>query len=77
MDPNADRPYLVLYPLQDLDFLQSPEFAGKHIVHCKEWITDWSAISNDHESLPGSKSIFDVANFDIRYVIVAGLACRS
>jgi len=28
IDPSADRPYLAVYPLADLDFLQSPDFAA-------------------------------------------------
>lgn len=28
LDPAAERPYLALYPLNDIGFLQSPEFKG-------------------------------------------------
>lgn len=28
IDPSNERPYLALYPLEDLDFLQTDEFKG-------------------------------------------------
>lgn len=29
LDPKEDRPYLALYPLEDLDFLATDEFKGQ------------------------------------------------
>ncbi|OQN98122.1 hypothetical protein B0A48_15954 [Cryoendolithus antarcticus] len=52
LDPNQDRPYLALYPLEDLDYLNSDEFR---------------AIPVHDDKLPGSGAIFDVASFDTRY----------
>ncbi|KAK6429258.1 hypothetical protein LTR95_014592 [Oleoguttula sp. CCFEE 5521] len=52
LDPNQDRPYLALYPLEDLDYLNSDEF---------------KAIPVHDDNLPGSGAIFDVASFDTRY----------
>jgi len=47
------RPYLALYPLKDVSFLQTDEF---------------KSIPVHHEMLPGpSHAIFDVADFDTRY----------
>lgn len=48
-----DRPYLALYPLKDVAFLDSAEF---------------KAIPVHSDVLPvDSKCIFDLANFDTRY----------
>lgn len=32
INPDDERPYLALYPLEDLDFLQTPEFKGSLVV---------------------------------------------
>ena len=51
-DPSAERPYLALYPLASIEFLQTDEF---------------NSIPNNHHSLPGpSQLIFDFVNFDTR-----------
>ena len=53
MDPAAERPYLALYPLEDLGFLQTDEF---------------KAVPVHHETVPApSHAIFDVTDFDTRY----------
>ncbi|KAK3627945.1 hypothetical protein LTR56_018935 [Elasticomyces elasticus] len=52
IDPKSERPYLALYPLGDLDFLQTDEFRS---------------IPVHHDSIPGSHAIFDFADFDTRY----------
>nr|OQO26167.1 hypothetical protein B0A51_03886 [Rachicladosporium sp. CCFEE 5018] len=52
LDPEQDRPYLALYPLEDLDFLNSDEF---------------KAIPVHDDKLPGSGQIFTLADFDTRY----------
>ena len=53
MDPAAERPYLALYPLKSLDFLETDEF---------------KSIPVHHDTVPApSHSIFDVADFDTRY----------
>ncbi|KXJ97265.1 hypothetical protein Micbo1qcDRAFT_229974 [Microdochium bolleyi] len=46
------RPYLHLYPLQDIGFLRTPEFAG---------------ISVTSDMLPGSGLVYDLVDFDVRY----------
>jgi hypothetical protein len=48
----VERPYLALYPLQDVQHLDSKEF---------------HAIPHTSELLPDSGTIFDLVNFDIRY----------
>lgn len=49
----VERPYLAVYPVRDVDFLQSDEF---------------KSIPVHDGSLPGeSKCIFDLADFDTRY----------
>ncbi|KAH7040941.1 uncharacterized protein B0I36DRAFT_379798 [Microdochium trichocladiopsis] len=52
--PKEDRarPYLHVYPLQDLGFLLTPEFAK---------------IAVTSEMLPGSKLVYDLVDFDVRY----------
>ncbi|KAK4891375.1 hypothetical protein LTR27_010029 [Elasticomyces elasticus] len=52
IDPKAERQYLALYPLEDLDFLQTDEFYS---------------IPVHHDSIPGSHAIFDFGDFDTRY----------
>ncbi|KAK6439645.1 hypothetical protein LTR95_004139 [Oleoguttula sp. CCFEE 5521] len=52
LDPKQDRPYLALYPLEDLEFLNSDEF---------------KAIPVHDDNLPGSGQIFTLADFDTRY----------
>ncbi|KXL44410.1 hypothetical protein M433DRAFT_155048 [Acidomyces richmondensis BFW] len=52
IEPAGERPYLAMYPLEDLDFLQTDEF---------------KAIPVHDEQLPGSHAIFDFADFDTRY----------
>jgi len=52
-DKSVDRPYLALYPLEDIDFLQTAAF---------------KSISVESPLLPGSGKIFDVADFDVRYL---------
>jgi hypothetical protein len=53
LDPAAERPYLALYPLKSLDFLETDEF---------------KSIPVHHDTVPApSHSIFDVADFDTRY----------
>ncbi|TKA74995.1 hypothetical protein B0A55_02649 [Friedmanniomyces simplex] len=52
VDEKSERPYLALYPLEDLDFLETDEF---------------KAIPVHDDSLPGSHAIFDFADFDTRY----------
>lgn len=47
------RPYLSLYPMEDLGVLNTPEFA---------------AISVKSDMLPGSQLIYDMADFDVRYL---------
>jgi hypothetical protein len=51
---HSDRPYLALYPLADVDFLESQEF---HSIPVKS------------ELLPKSGSSFDVASFDARPLV--------
>lgn len=53
IDPSAERPYLTLLPVRDIDFLKSDEF---------------NAVPNEHPMLPGPKhSLFDLADGDRRY----------
>ncbi|OQN97841.1 hypothetical protein B0A48_16151 [Cryoendolithus antarcticus] len=52
LDPTQDRPYLALYPLEDLNFLNSDEF---------------KAIPVHDDQLPGSGAVFEYADFDTRY----------
>ncbi|TKA74538.1 hypothetical protein B0A49_02989 [Cryomyces minteri] len=53
LSPEAiDRPYLALYPLEDLHSLRTDDLKG---------------IPVHHDILPGTKAIFDVAEFDTRY----------
>ncbi|RDW64780.1 hypothetical protein BP6252_10431 [Coleophoma cylindrospora] len=52
VDPKADKPYLVTYPMQDIGFTQGPEFR-KIAVHSK--------------LLPGGGPIYDLADIDVRY----------
>lgn len=35
LDPSIERPYLALYPLRDIGFLQSPEFKGPSFVQAE------------------------------------------
>ncbi|KAK3679195.1 hypothetical protein LTR78_000756 [Recurvomyces mirabilis] len=58
LDPSQDRPFLALYPLDDLDFLDTDEF---------------KAIPVHDDNLPGSGEIFDLADFDTRYYKLAQL----
>lgn len=67
LDPNAERPYLALYPLNDIDFLQSPAFTGRYTNHDIEEYTDCPAIPVEEDKLPDTHRIFDLANFDTRY----------
>lgn len=40
LDPATDRPYLALYPLKDISFLQSPKFKGNLLlVRCEGMLT--------------------------------------
>ncbi|KFY76852.1 hypothetical protein V499_03630 [Pseudogymnoascus sp. VKM F-103] len=53
IDPKADRPYLAMYPVSDVDWLGSPEF---------------SSIPNTSDCFPGpSHKCFDYADFDTRF----------
>jgi hypothetical protein len=52
----VDKPFLALYPLKDLDFLQSAEFKAIPV-------TDSSIPSESH-------TIFDLAEFDTRYYVL-------
>ncbi|KAJ1337793.1 DUF4286 family protein [Microdochium nivale] len=51
-ESEGGRPYLHVYPLQDIKFLVTPEFA---------------AISVTSELLPGSGLVYDLVDFDVRY----------
>ncbi|KAK5674465.1 hypothetical protein LTS10_012853 [Elasticomyces elasticus] len=62
IDPKSERPYLALYPLEDLEFLQTDEF------YCQsDPMADLVAIPVHHDSIPGSHAIFDFGDFDTRY----------
>lgn len=53
IDPKAERPYLAVYAMKDIAFLQTDEF---------------KAISVHSDMLPGpSHACFDIADFDTRY----------
>jgi hypothetical protein len=49
----VERPYLALYPMQDVQHLQSQDFL---------------TITNQSDLLPNKGNIFETVNFDIRYV---------
>ena len=58
VSPAADRPYLLLYPLRDLAFLRSKEFAD---------------ISVQSDVFPGvGKPCWDFADFDVRQYVLLG-----
>ena len=48
-ESDQDRPFLAMYPLNDLSFLESKEFAG---------------ISVDSSLLPGTGHVFNFADFE-------------
>jgi hypothetical protein len=52
IDPSSDRPYLAIYPVDDLAFLQSAAF---------------KAIPVTSGMLPAPHGCFDFADFDTRY----------
>jgi len=52
VNPDDDRPYLAYYPVEDTGFFDS---------------SDFKAIPVHSDLLPGSKAIFDYADFDTRY----------
>jgi len=52
INPKDERPYLAIYPLEDLGFMDSDDF---------------KAIPVHDDSIPGSHAIFDYADFDTRY----------
>lgn len=67
LDPAAERPYLALYPLNDVGFLQSPEFKGNKINDSRWTSAKNPAIPVQEHKLPDTHRIFDLANFDTRY----------
>lgn len=48
----AARPYLHVYPVQDVAFFRTPQFAN---------------IGVTSDLLPGSKLVYDLADFDVRF----------
>lgn len=58
----VERPYLALYPVKDVAFLQSNEFLS---------IPVHSTI------LPGTQAIFDLADFDTRYYSYLGTVKKN
>ncbi|RBQ68525.1 hypothetical protein VDGD_05095 [Verticillium dahliae] len=52
VDPSAERPFLAMYPLDDMAFMQTDEFKGIR-VHS--------------DLLPGGGPVYDVAEIDVRY----------
>jgi hypothetical protein len=52
IDPNVDKPFLVMYPMPDIAFTQGDEFR-KIKVHS--------------DLLPGGGPIYDLADIDVRY----------
>lgn len=52
VDPKADKPYLAMYPMEDIAFTQSQEFRNIRVK------------SN---MLPDDHAIYDLADFDVRY----------
>lgn len=52
IDSEAGKPYLVIYPLNDLGFLSSDEFRN---------------VSVQGDPLPGAGNVFDMADFDARF----------
>lgn len=52
VNPDADKPYLALYPLDDLGFLKSDEFRK---------------IGVKSDTLPGTGLIYDLAEVDVSY----------
>lgn len=68
LDPSAERPYLAMYPLKDISFLQSPEFKGISRDQTKDNSADKIlAIPVEEDKLPETHKVFDLANFDTRY----------
>lgn len=55
VDPQADKPYLAMYPMEDMAFTQTQEFRS---IRVKSSL------------LPGDYSIYDLAEFDVRYDIL-------
>jgi hypothetical protein len=53
IDPAADRPFFAFYPMSDLAFTQSERFRQIRVKSPK---------------LPGSGIIYDLAEFDVRYL---------
>lgn len=51
-DPDAQKPYLALYPMPDIGFTQTEEF---------------KQISVTSDLLPDGGPIYDLADFDTRY----------
>ena len=58
VDPHATRPYLACYPLQSLEFLQTPEFTSIPI-HSTRFLPPGPD--------GGAGRFFDHADFDMRY----------
>ncbi|KAM5386419.1 hypothetical protein ACJZ2D_000382 [Fusarium nematophilum] len=52
IDPKANRPYLAMYPMDDLGFTQGEEFRRIRVKS---------------DILPGSGTVYDLADFDVRY----------
>lgn len=52
VDPEADKPYLALYPMTDIGFMSTDKFKN---------------ISVKSGKLPDTGLVYDLADFDIRY----------
>jgi len=69
LNPDDERPYLALYPLDDTDFLDTDEFKGVPLecAGIVDMLTVHTAIPVHDDAIPGSHAIFDFAEFDTRY----------
>lgn len=56
VDPSADKPFLTMYPVDDIAFTQTDEFKN---------------ISLHSDLLPDGMSAYDIAEFDVRYYKLA------
>lgn len=55
IDPQVDKPYLAMYPMEEMGFTQTQEFRSIRVKS---------------DLLPGDCSIYDLAEFDVRYDIL-------
>ena len=75
VNSDDERPFLALYPLEELNFLNTDEFKGMIATKPLAFAVDIDviAIPVHDEKLPGSHHIFDFADFDTRYYKVVQL----